>query len=76
MDETTNIGPIATIEGAEFLKEIVNDAVQMQGSLLLGGNYNLDEKGLGRFFEPTIIANANNGMRVMSDQIFGPMVAF
>lgn len=76
MDPTTNIGPIATIEGPEYLKEIVDDAISMEGSLLLGGNYNMDDKGLGRFFEPTIIANANNGMRVMSDQIFGPIVAF
>jgi acyl-CoA reductase-like NAD-dependent aldehyde dehydrogenase len=39
----------------------------MGGSIVLGGNTNTDELGLGRFFEPTIIANANNGMRVMSD---------
>ena len=33
----------------------------------MGGNTNTDEHGKGRFFEPTIIANANNGMRAQSD---------
>jgi succinate-semialdehyde dehydrogenase/glutarate-semialdehyde dehydrogenase len=29
MDTTTNIGPIASLEGPEFLQEIVDDAVSM-----------------------------------------------
>jgi len=39
----------------------------MGGSLIIGGNANTDENGLGRFFEPTIIANANNGMRAQTE---------
>jgi acyl-CoA reductase-like NAD-dependent aldehyde dehydrogenase len=42
---------------------ICEDSINMGGLLVLGGNPNTDDKGLGRFFEPTIIANANNGMR-------------
>jgi acyl-CoA reductase-like NAD-dependent aldehyde dehydrogenase len=37
----------------------------MGASILLGGNMNTDEAGLGRFFEPTVIANANNGMKAL-----------
>jgi len=37
---------------------------------------NTDDKGFGRFFEPTIIVNATNGMKAIQDQIFGPIVAF
>jgi succinate-semialdehyde dehydrogenase/glutarate-semialdehyde dehydrogenase len=29
---------------------------------------------LGRFFEPTIIANVDMGMRIMMEQTFGPIV--
>ena len=39
----------------------------MGGLTVLGGNANSDEKGMGRFFEPTIIANANNGMRAQQE---------
>ena len=48
----------------------------MGGFISVGGNPNTDEHGIGRFFEPTIIANANNGMRVQSEQFFGPIVTF
>jgi succinate-semialdehyde dehydrogenase/glutarate-semialdehyde dehydrogenase len=65
MNDDTNIGPIATPEGPEWLKECCDDAISMGGSVLLGGNMNTDENGLGRFFEPTIIANANNGMKAV-----------
>lgn len=39
----------------------------MQASILVGGNMNTDSKGNGRFFEPTIIANANNGMKAVQE---------
>lgn len=42
--------------------------------MTIGGTTNTDSNGKGRFFEPTIIANANNGMKVQTNQIFGPLV--
>ena len=63
MNETTNIGPLAVSEFVETMQEFVDDAVSMGGSVVLGGTANSDEKGLGRFYEPTIICNATNGMK-------------
>ena len=63
MLDTTNIGPMATLDHIEELQEICEDSVNMGGLIVLGGNANTDSNGKGRFFEPTIIANANNGMR-------------
>jgi acyl-CoA reductase-like NAD-dependent aldehyde dehydrogenase len=62
MLEDTNIGPMAVLDHIEHLMEIVNDCVNLGGLLVLGGNANTDSAGKGRFFEPTIIANANSGM--------------
>jgi acyl-CoA reductase-like NAD-dependent aldehyde dehydrogenase len=62
MLEETNIGPMAIIDHVEHLMEVVNDCVNLGGLLVLGGNTNTDSTGKGRFFEPTIIANANSGM--------------
>ncbi len=67
MKEDTNIGPMAVLDHVEQLQEICQDSVNMGGSLIIGGNANTDENGLGRFFEPTIIANANNGMRAQTE---------
>jgi len=76
MNDETNIGPMAVLDHVEHLQEICQDSVSMGGLICIGGNANTDDKGLGRFFEPTIIANANNGMRVQSEQFFGPIVTF
>ena len=76
MLETTNIGPMAILDHMEEMQEITDDCVNMGGLLVLGGNPNTDDKGLGRFYEPTIIANANNGMRAQHEQFFGPLVTF
>ncbi|CDW75873.1 aldehyde dehydrogenase [Stylonychia lemnae] len=87
MDEQTDIGPLAQLDYIEKMEgknkqiktkliEFVADAVNMGGALVLGGNQNTDDKGMGRFFEPTIIANATNGMKVQAQQIFGPIVTF
>lgn len=56
MLETTNIGPLANGEQPEYLKEIVDDAISLGASVVVGGNMNSDEHGKGRFFEPTVIA--------------------
>eukprot|EP00347_Sterkiella_histriomuscorum_P004449 403360417 len=76
MDESTNIGPLATSEYVEVMQDLVDDAVSMGGSVVLGGTQNTDEHGMGRFYEPTIICNATNGMRVQAEQVFGPIVTF
>jgi acyl-CoA reductase-like NAD-dependent aldehyde dehydrogenase len=76
MKEDTNIGPMAVLDHIENLQELCQDSINMGGLVCVGGNANSDENGLGRFFEPTIIANANNGMRVQYEQFFGPIVTF
>lgn len=76
MNEDTSIGPMAVLDHVEDLQEICDDCVSMGGLITLGGNPNTDDAGKGRFFEPTIIANANNGMRAQSEQFFGPIVTF
>jgi len=74
MLDTTKIGPLALNEYPEILDEICEDARSLGADILVGGNMNTDDSGLGRFFEPTIIHRATVGMRVMHEQIGGPVV--
>ena len=53
MDETTDIGPLATVEVLETLEKQVNQTVAMGAQVLLGGR-RLDRSG--SFFEPTVLA--------------------
>ncbi|HLR51468.1 MAG TPA: aldehyde dehydrogenase family protein [Candidatus Avamphibacillus sp.] len=51
------------------------DVGQKEGAELLTGGYQLKENGLenGSFLAPTILADANNDMRIAQEEIFGPV---
>ena len=71
-DEGTYIGPLCRGEVAlRELSEQVADAQQQGGRVLLGGQRAARP---GSFFEPTVIADAKPGMRVMKDESFGPII--
>ena len=71
-DEGTYIGPLCRGEVAlRELSEQVADARQQGGRVLTGGQRAARP---GSFFEPTVIADATPGMRVMKDESFGPII--
>jgi succinate-semialdehyde dehydrogenase/glutarate-semialdehyde dehydrogenase len=70
MDENTNIGPLANAEGLEKLEKQVNDAVNKGAKILTGGK-RLNRNGY--FYEPTILTNTTPDMKVVSEEVFGPV---
>jgi len=72
MDETTDIGPLATVEVLETLEEQVNRTVEMGGRVLLGGR-RLDRPG--SFFEPTVLAAIPPGSPAQREELFGPVAS-
>jgi len=71
-DEGTYIGPLCRGEAAlRELSEQVADAQRQGGRVLTGGRRAARP---GSFFEPTVIADATPGMRVMKDESFGPII--
>jgi len=64
MKDETNYGVINDPTQILNYNEIVNDAVSQGGVVTIGGYENTDEQGLGRFYEPTIIAKCHSGMRL------------
>ncbi len=43
--------------------------------MLTGGEPCTDGAGKGRFFRPTLVADATHDMSIMVDESFGPVVA-
>ena len=41
----------------------MDDAQNQGGTVTVGGFKNTDENGMGRFYEPTVIANVHSGMK-------------
>jgi acyl-CoA reductase-like NAD-dependent aldehyde dehydrogenase len=67
----TEIGAVSRKEQIDFLLKQIEDAKQKGATVLYGGN---KLKGKGYFIEPAVLVNVNHGMRLMTDESFGPVV--
>src|SRR5215218_4994430 len=70
MEESTEIGPLATPQIVNDLDEQVKKAVASGARVLTGGN-KID--GPGNFFEPTVLVDLDVNAPVSCEEIFGPV---
>jgi acyl-CoA reductase-like NAD-dependent aldehyde dehydrogenase len=68
LDRATDLGPMIDDKAASRTEQWVNEAVAEGARILTGGKAN------GRFFEPTIIENADPASFVCSREAFAPLV--
>ncbi|HIA01546.1 MAG TPA: aldehyde dehydrogenase family protein, partial [Myxococcales bacterium] len=73
MAADTDIGPIAQPNHPAFLAAQVADA-RARGARILAGGEGLTINGVGRYFSPTLIADADHTMDCVSEESFGPLV--
>lgn len=75
LDKDTDIGPLVSKKQLEALKIQVADAVSKGAKIEIGGKQP-DSKQLqkGNYFEPTILTNTKPGMKVISEEVFGPVL--
>ncbi|EKN4706141.1 NAD-dependent succinate-semialdehyde dehydrogenase [Yersinia ruckeri] len=72
MDDGVNLGPLINSAGVKKVEEQVKDALAKGGRLLAGG----ERHALGgNFFQPTVIADATEEMKVADEETFGPLAA-
>jgi succinate-semialdehyde dehydrogenase/glutarate-semialdehyde dehydrogenase len=72
MDETTEIGPLATAEVLNNLEDQVRLSVEAGARLLTGGK-RLD--GPGYFYEPTALTEVPVNSPAYRDEVFGPVAS-
>lgn len=72
MDEGVTVGPLINIQGLEKVEEHVKDALEKGGRLMEGGERH---KLGGNFFQPTVIIDATDDMKVAHEETFGPLAA-
>ncbi|HJP92434.1 MAG TPA: NAD-dependent succinate-semialdehyde dehydrogenase [Pyrinomonadaceae bacterium] len=70
MEESTDIGPLATPQIVKDLEEQVKKAVASGARVLTGGR-RLDRSG--NFFEPTVLVDVDVSSPVSCEEIFGPV---
>jgi acyl-CoA reductase-like NAD-dependent aldehyde dehydrogenase len=67
-EEETIVGPMISEQEVQRVESWVNEAVKSGAKVLIGG------KRKGKYFEPTILTNVKNSMKVCSEEIFGPVM--
>jgi acyl-CoA reductase-like NAD-dependent aldehyde dehydrogenase len=74
LDDATELGPLAFAAQREKVASYVKLGVGEGATVLTGGR--ATDAGLGGYFyEPTILTGVNNAMRVVREEIFGPVVS-
>ena len=69
LDVETGIGPMINEDEARRVEEWVSEAVSDGASVVAGGPRD------GAYYPPTVIENAHGGMKVVDEEVFGPVTA-
>jgi acyl-CoA reductase-like NAD-dependent aldehyde dehydrogenase len=70
-DKDTYIGPLAREAQVAVLSDQIEDAVKKGGRVLVGGGR---ASRPGPYFQPTVVVQCRNDMRLMREESFGPVI--
>ncbi|MBC8346252.1 MAG: aldehyde dehydrogenase family protein [Candidatus Marinimicrobia bacterium] len=74
LDESTTLGPMAKLSGAELVKSHIDQAISTGAKALIDWNQ-FKEQELGpHYIPPQVLVNVNHSMDIMMDESFGPVV--
>jgi len=73
-DETSEMGPMATAQQLAVVEGLVADALAEGARLRTGGKRpQLDSEGW--YYEPTLLECDRNSMKIMQEEVFGPVAS-
>jgi acyl-CoA reductase-like NAD-dependent aldehyde dehydrogenase len=70
----TEIGPMVSSEQHSLVRELVEDAVSAGATLRCGGQIDAPPGLDGAFYAPTVLTGVTHEMRIMREEIFGPVL--
>jgi acyl-CoA reductase-like NAD-dependent aldehyde dehydrogenase len=68
LDETTDVGPMISLDAAERVERWIGEAVTGGAEIAVGG------KRTGPFLEPTVLLHTSPEMKVNCEEVFAPLV--
>lgn len=71
IEEGIDVGPLINSLALEKVESHVEDAIRKNGKVLCGGRR--VEITNGHFYEPTVINNAHDDMKISTEETFGPV---
>ncbi|MBS1862682.1 MAG: aldehyde dehydrogenase family protein [Actinobacteria bacterium] len=70
----TEIGPMTSDSQYETVARLIDDAVAAGATKLCGGPVEVPDLEAGRFIAPTVLSGVTHEMRIMREEIFGPVL--
>jgi acyl-CoA reductase-like NAD-dependent aldehyde dehydrogenase len=74
LDYDVEVGPMVSREQFELVRELVDDAVAGGAELRCGGPLDVAAHPSGSFYAPAVLTGVTHDMRIMREEIFGPVV--
>ena len=75
IDEDTDIGPLVSKKQLEVLKMQIADAISKGAKVEIGGKQPINKNlSKGNYFQPTILTNIKPNMKVLTEEVFGPVL--
>lgn len=71
LEEDTDLGPLQNEAQLEKIIELTTDALANGGKLITGG---VAREGGGYFYPPPLISNVTDGIRLVDEEQFGPVL--
>ncbi|MGP4076863.1 NAD-dependent succinate-semialdehyde dehydrogenase [Halobacillus sp. K22] len=72
--EQTDVGPVINAAGYEKIHTQIEDAVDKGAKVLYGHQYDKDDEKGYYFVHPTVLENVGEGMDIMQEETFGPVI--
>ncbi|OGG31224.1 hypothetical protein A3A63_00565 [Candidatus Gottesmanbacteria bacterium RIFCSPLOWO2_01_FULL_46_9] len=69
-ESTKLVGPVVTVHVAESIEKVINEAVAEGANVATGGHRK------DAYIEPTILTNVKPAMKIVSTEVFGPVISF
>ena len=73
LEWTTEIGPMVSKDQFDLVTELIDDAVAAGATVMCGGPREMDGF-TGHFIAPTVLTGVTHEMRIMQEEIFGPVL--
>ena len=70
----TEIGPMVSKDQFDLVRDLVDDAVAQGAKLHCGGPTTVDGLAGETFYAPAVLTNVTHDMRIMREEVFGPVV--
>ena len=74
LNEETDVGPVINAGGYEKIHTQIEDAVDKGAKVLYGHQYDKDDEKGYYFVHPTVLENVGEGMDIMQEETFGPVI--